>query len=494
MAEVVVIDSGGRGNALAHLYARSPSVDHVYVMPGNAGSSLLEKCEQVYITEIGKMIEFIKDNDIDLVDVGPEGYLTRGLVDECHKVGIKRVLGQVRDAGILETSKCWAKDFWKRHNILTPEYKNFSDSDEAKDYINEFYKENPGENVVVKAGGICGGKGSIVCNNLEQALYAVDRIMVNREFDDVERGIAAGKQIVVEKRMYGHEIMFFVATDGRGGIILPIGTAMDFKRAFDPGDVWIGKYFDGNNPNTGGLISISPSPFEEQFKDRIMNEIAIPTLKKFQEETGHEYLGIGYFGVMLSQEDGKLVPRIEEFNRRWGDPELEAVGPRIKTDYYTIADRIVERRLHEIKNIEFDPSLCYALVALSGTLTIERGSWDNPKIKIYRGYPKEHLTNQPIRGLREVDPNVIIYHNGTAFRRDDQNNPKSSHPERKDEDGNIHTTGGRVLTLVAKSDNLQDAKKIAEENMSKIFFRGIRYRKNISEEETLIRSSDTKRL
>jgi phosphoribosylamine--glycine ligase len=288
--------------------------------------------------------------------------------------------------------------------------------------------------------------------------------------------------------MYGHEIMFFVATDGKGGTILPIGTALDFKRAFDPGDPRIKSYFDGINPNTGGMLSISPNPHEEEFRDRIMNEIAIPTIKKFQEETGYEYLGIGYFGIMLSQEDGELVPRIEEFNRRWGDPELESIGPRIKTDYYKIADQIIERRLHEIGTAEFEPFLCYALVAVSGnTMIRRRGTWDSPEYKAYMGYPGEHLTNQPISGLRNIDSSVIIYHNGTAFHRDKQNDPDSIHPERGNEDRNIDTSGGRVLTLVVKADNLQDAKRMAEDNMGRISFTGIRYRRKIDEEETMIR-------
>jgi phosphoribosylamine--glycine ligase len=464
MKKVMVVDKGGRGNAIAHAYARSSKVSHVYVAPGNAGSSLLPKCQQVDIKSIDEILDYVQKNDVDLIDVGPEGYLTNGIVDRFYEAGIRRIVGPTKKAGILEDSKCWAKEFWNKIGVPIPEYKIFDNPDEAKRFITEFYRQNPGENLVVKADGLAAGKGSIVCNKLEDALLAVDRIMIKGEFDDLERGIKPGGKILVEKRLYGCEMMFFVITDGR--TILPLNAAMDFKRAFDPGDLRITKYFGGINPNTGGLISISPHPLYEELKDRIMEEIAIPTLTKFKELTGLEYRGIGYFCLMITKENGELTPRVLEFNKRHGDPEAQAILPRLRTDYYELANAVVERRLDEI-TLEWEPFWCYALVAVSGNLTVRRGSED----KFYPGYPAAHLTNQPIRGLRNVDPSCILYHNGTAF----------VDPSKGDEDNNIHTTGGRVLTLVSKGETLEKAKETAEREMKKIFFRGMRFRKNINE-------------
>jgi len=485
MVEVLVVGKGARENCQADLYAKSPLVDRVYVTPGNAGSSLIRKCERLGIEAIDKIVEFVLSHDIDLVDVGPEGYLTNGIVDEFYKAGFTRVVGQVKDAGILETSKCWAKDFFKRHDIPIPEHRNFDNPGEAKNYIQEFYRQNPGENVVVKADGICAGKGSLVCSSLDQALSAVDRIMVDREFDNLEKGILAGSKVVVERRMYGQEIMFFVATDGKGGSVKFAGTAYDAKRAFDYTDRdrrYVERFFGGINPNTGGVISISPHPREQDFRERIMREIAVPTIANFQKETGLEYLGIGYFGIMLSEEYGEVVPRIEEFNRRWGDPEFTAIGPRIRTDYYELASAIVERRLREVE-IEWEPFWTYVLVAVSGGWLPQYGQQDDRKE--YPGYPGKCHTKQPIRGLRSVDPECRVYHSGTEFKRSDEKNPNSVDVGKGDEDGNLETTGGRVLELVAKGATLEEAKAKAEAEIRKIHFKGMRYRTDHVEREGL---------
>ena len=495
----MIVGKGARENALADAYAKSYHVDHIYVAPGNAGSIFIPKTKQLKIDTIDGMIDFVQKQKIDLTDVGPEGYLAKGIVDKFYDAGITRIVGQKSATGILETSKCWAKDFWHRHKISIPEYKNFDNPEDAKNYIKKFFRENSGENVVVKADGICAGKGSIVCDNLEQALFAVDRIMVKREFDNLEGGIRAGDKVVVERRLYGLEMMFYVLTDGK--TIKFAGTAQDSKRAFDYGDTRIKIFFNGINPNTGGMISSSPHRYEEKFRDMIMEEIAIPTLTKFQAETGYEYLGYGYFGLMLSVENGEIFPRIEEFNRRHGDPEASAILPRIKTDYYEVANAIVERGLHEV-NIEFEPLYTYALVAVSGNISIGAGipkgetglGWFDAKPdKMYKGYPSDdHLTNQPIKGLRDVDSNCRIYYSGTTFRQWNPKDPNSIDPSRGDEDGNLETTGGRVLELVAKGNTLEEAKAKAENEMKKIFFRGIRYRKTHDEKESMLDSLESR--
>ncbi|MFX1598789.1 MAG: phosphoribosylamine--glycine ligase [Promethearchaeota archaeon] len=474
MATVLVVGGGAREQVLAEAYEKSANV--VCVSPGNAGISLMKKTVRLGLKEIDEIVDFAKMNPIDLIDVGPEGYLTKGIVDKLHNIGKYNVVGQKAEAGILETDKCWAKDFWKRHNIPVPEFANFSDPNKAKEYIRNFYRENPDENVVAKVAEICAGKGSIPCENEDQALRVVDRIMIDREFDNKEKGISAGNKIVVEKRLYGLEIMLFVATDGK--TISFLGTAKDSKKAFDYTLVdrkYISKYFNGINPNTGGMICISPHPKEDEFKDEIMKKIAVPTLRKFQEETGHEYIGIGYFGIMLSEENGDVVPRILEFNRRHGDPEASAIVPRLKTDYYELASAIVERRLHEVP-IEFDPHSTYVLVAVSGGWIPAAGEEDDRGE--YPGYPGNHHTNQPIRGLRRVDSSVRVYHSGTEFRND---------PNKRDEDNNLATTGGRVLELVAFGNGWKEAKSKAEAEMRKIFFKGKRCRRTPIEPEAELR-------
>jgi len=468
-AKVLIVGRGARDNAFAHAYARSPHVERVYVAPGNAGSELQEKTARLGASDIDELIKFVKKNEISIVDVGSEEPLTIGrIVDRFHDAGFYRIVGQKSDAGILETSKCWAKEFFDRHDIPIPEYRNFDDADEARRYIRRFYGENPRENVVVKADGICGGKGSLVCDNLEQALAAVDRIMVRREFDNEEKGIRAGDRVVVEGRMHGIEMMFFVYTDGK--TVKFAGSAYDLKRSYDYGHPhltrrWFTESFGRFNPNTGGMISISPHPYEEKFKEEIMKTIAEPTIKKFQEETGHDYTGVGYFGFMLSEEDGKLTPRVEEFNRRHGDPEGSSILPRIETDYYELIDSLLRGELHKV-DIKFSPSHTYALVAVSGPWVPAVGKRDDRYE--YPGYPGNHHTNQPVNGIESVE--CLVYHSGTEF------------------DGDVlKTTGGRVLEIVGTGDSLEGAKADAEKNRLKIFFKGIRSRREHVEPESMFR-------
>jgi len=489
MAKVLIVGKGARENALAHAYLKSHSVEEVLVVPGNAGSNLVstyvgKKSVQLpKVTTIPEIIYYVKEHDIDLVDIGPESYLRERIVDRFHEIGLHNILGPEKNATILETDKCWQNDFWQRYDIAKPEHKNFENPNDAKDYVKQFYSDYPRENLVVKASGICRGQGSLVCNGAQEALNAVDKIMVKREFDNLEEGVIAGDKVCIQKRLYGQEIAFFVISDGNA--IKFLGTALSPKRRFDYGDERINRYFGGINPHTGGMIAISPAPHENEFRDEIMSKLMIPTIKKFQEETSTKYLGIGYGQIILSEEDDEIVPRFTEWNVRGGDPEESSTSPRIKTDRYEIAMAALERRLHEV-NIEFEPFHTYAVVAVNGTFIKERGNWWNPKDKIYPGYPGEHMTNQPIKGLKNVDKeNCLTYHSGTTWRQWDPKNPSSIDPSKEDEDGNLETTGGRVLELAAKGDSLEEAKIRAYKEMSKIFFRGIDYRNTYIEPEGL---------
>jgi phosphoribosylamine--glycine ligase len=473
MKKVMVVDRGGRGNAIAYCFSKSPKVSNVFVAPGNAGSSLLEKCQQVPLESIDDIIDFVQKNEIDLTFVGPEGYLSKGIVNKFSEKGL-RIIGPTKEATILESSKCDTKDFLHQIGVPIPQYKNFDDPEEAKTYVKDFYKQNPGENVVVKVDGLAEGKGSLVCNSLDNALYAIDHIMVHKAFGD------AGNRVVIEKRLYGQELMFFVITDGK--TVLPIESAMDYKAAFDnDDDARIVKYFGGINPRTGGLGGYSPHPWlDEELKQKIMNKIAIPTITKFKELKGIEYKGILYFGLMICEENGEKNPFVLEINVRMGDPEAEVVLPRLITDFYDISKAILENRLNEI-TLTWDSTYYLGLCAISGKIIrpfgVSRGEEYDEKKNI--GYPGPHITNQPIRGLREVDPSCFVFHNGTAFKPKDIKDPSSIDPSKRDEDDNLSTTGGRVLTLVSRGNTLQEARDKGYTEIEKIFFPGMRYRFDI---------------
>lgn len=469
-AKVLVVDAGGRGNAIAHAFARSPLVERVYVAPGNAGSSMLEKCEIALkkgnpIKEIPDLVSFAKKEGINLTFVGPEGYLSDGIVNVFSKEGLD-VVGPRREATILEGSKCDTKDFLESIGVPIPSHRNFSDPGEAKEYASAFYRQNPKKNLVVKADGLAAGKGSIVCSSEVEAVTAIERIMVEpRLFGD------AGRRIDIEERLIGRELMFFAVTDGR--TVHPLESAMDYKRAFSPDEEVAIRLFNklsgnpslDNNPNTGGMGGYSPHPWLDlDLTERIMETIAVPTIRRFKEVTGFEYSGMIYFGLMICEEDGEKVPRVLEINVRLGDPETEVILPRLETDMYLLSKAVLNKELDTI-DLKWSQDTCVGVCAISGRVvkpvTSGGAAEERP------GYPGAHYTNMPIRGLEKVDSDVLVYHNGTAFGTDAQGNEQ------------LYTTGGRVLTVVGRGESLDIAREKAYVNIRKIRFNGIRYRRDI---------------
>jgi len=469
-AKVLVVDAGGRGNAIAHAFARSPLVERVYVAPGNAGSSMMEKCEIALnkgspIKEIPDLASFARKEGADLTFVGPEGYLSDGIVNVFSKEGLQ-IVGPRREATILEGSKCDAKDFLEAIGVPIPRHRNFSDPGKAKKFASAFYRDNPTKDLVVKADGLAAGKGSIVCSSAEEAVSAIERIMV-------EPGIFgdAGRRVDIEERLAGRELMFFAVTDGR--TVLPLESAMDYKRAFGPDEEVAIRLYNrlsgnptlDNNPNTGGMGGYSPHPWLDQdLTDRIMETIAVPTIKRFKEVTGFDYSGMIYFGLMVSEEEGERVPRVLEINVRLGDPEAEVILPRLETDMYLLSKSILDGELDSIK-LEWSPDYCLGVCAISGRVVkpVTSGGVGEER----PGYPGPHYTNMPIRGLEKVDPDVLVYHNGTAFGTDAAGNEQ------------LYTTGGRVLTVVGRGESLEAAREKAYRNIQKIRFNGIRYRRDI---------------
>ena len=464
-AKVLVVDSGGRGNAIAHAFARSPKVDIVYVAPGNAGSAMLKKCGQADdagkpVRSISELFNFAEKNDIDLTFVGPEGYLSDGIVDFFQERDL-RIVGPSKEAAVLEGSKCYTKELLQSIGVPVPPYHNFSQANEAIEYVRQCCLDDPKKGLVVKADGLAAGKGSIVCSSVEEAISAINRIMVDPRLFG-----SAGDQIEVEERLKGRELMFFAISDGRN--ILPLETAQDYKQAFAPDEKVAIRLFNklagnpnlDNNLNTGGMGGFSPHPWlDEELEDKIMNRIALPTIKGFKEAKGVDYIGVIYFGLMITEDRD---PYVLEINVRLGDPEAEVVLPRLITDFYSLSESILDKKLHQIQ-LEWTPDYCVGICAISGRAirSLSSGSEERP------GYPGEHYTNMPIHGLDKVDPDVIVYHNGTAFGKDAQGNRR------------LFTTGGRVLTLVSRGPTLRDARIKAYDNIKRIRFNGMRYRKDI---------------
>ncbi len=471
-AKVLVVDAGGRGNAIAHAFARSKNVDKVFVAPGNAGSEFFEKCEQAKldgkfissIRALDEIVKFAKKEEVDLVYVGPEEPLSLGLVDRLEEEGIPAV-GPKKEATILEASKCWTKDFLSKIGVPIPDYRNFDDPEEAKEYIREYYAEGRG-NLVVKADGLAAGKGVFVCDSAEEAIFAVDEIMVRKKFGD------AGNRIIIEERLYGIEVAFTAITDGK--TVKAFGHAKDYKRAFDPDDIdgmrdfYIGMtrkfitksdaerlFKEGKlfNPNTGGMGAVSPHPsVTPEIEEKIMDMVVEPTIRKFKELEGKTFRGVLYPVIMLVEEDGEMIPKVLEINIRECDPGGQAKLPRLETDMYELSMAVIEGNLENV-DVKFSSDYCVAVCAVSGALKGREG--------FKPGYPGDHYTSQPMEGIEEAMKEAILYANGIA------------------KPNGYQTTGGRVMTVVGKAPTLEEARAKAYSAIEKIKFPGMRYRKTI---------------
>ncbi len=440
----MIVDGGGRGNAMAHAFSKSEKVDQVYLTPGNAGIyeyggenvPLKEGSKKERIQEI---IEKAKELKIDLVVPGPEGWISAGIVDEFREETSIPIVGPTQEAAFLETSKCDTKEYLDSIGVPVPQYENFNDSGEAKEWVKKFYDENPDKNLVPKADGIAAGKGAFVCGSLEESLAAVDKIS-SEEFNQDYDG--AGRRIEVEERLDGVETSFFAITDGKS--IKPFGTAKDYKRRYsDPDHSFIENYFSGINPNTGGMGAYSPEEVGEELTEKIMEQIARPTVDNLDED----YQGILHFVLMVVEEDGEKQPYVLEINVRDGDPEAQARLPRLGSDIFDIYDSVVEEELESV-SIDWESEYCVGVCVVSGR------PWEDGKpVEGYAGYPGDYYSKQPIflRGKKKERVgeegigkyvNGIVYHNGTDLHQ-----------------GYVRSRGGRVLTFVNKGESLEEARK-----------------------------------
>ena len=302
--KVLVVDSGGRGHAIAWQFKNDPNVKEVICAPGNIGIARDVRCENARTNE--EILELAKNEKVDLTFVGPESPLTKGLVDLFNAENIP-IVGPRKKAAILEGSKAYTKLLCREIGVPVPDFEVFDDPVKAKDYVRHL--NHP---VVVKADGLAQGKGSIVCSNEEDALKAIELLMVDKAFGD------AGNIVVIEKRLYGTEISFFVFTDGES--LSPMPVAQDYKRAYD----------DDEGLNTGGMGSYSPHRLEgEELTKLVCEKVAKPIIQGFKKKEGVSYKGILYCGLMLVDD----IPHLLEINVRFGDPEAEVILPRLITPH-----------------------------------------------------------------------------------------------------------------------------------------------------------------
>jgi phosphoribosylamine--glycine ligase len=431
--KVLVIGSGGRDHAIAWKFARSPRVKRVFVAHGNGGISQVATC--VNARTIEEMADFAQREGVDLTFVGPEKPLSAGIVDLFESRGLA-VVGPNKAASRLESSKCDAKIILRDLGIPVPEFEVFGDPDKARSYVRQV-----GYPVVVKADGLAAGKGSLVCSTVEDAEKAIREIMVDRVFGD------AGSRVDIEKRLFGRELSFFCFTDGYS--LVPMVAAQDYKRARD----------NDEGKNTGGMGSYSPHPWlTDSLVEAIMTRVAEPLIRGVREKYGILYRGILYLGLMLTEDPaGGLSPHVLEINIRLGDPEAQVILPRLETDLVDVCDAILSGRLKDIQPA-WDSAYRLCLIAVSGPTKGKKG-W-------YKGYPDRYKIGLPVLGADRIDESCLVFHSGTEW----------------DSNGQLLTTGGRVLCVVSRGDTLSEAREVAFREMEKVSFEGIYYRKDIGME------------
>ncbi|MHC4389774.1 MAG: phosphoribosylamine--glycine ligase [Planctomycetota bacterium] len=415
---VLVLGSGGREHALTSKIAQSPLVDRIFCAPGNGGTAALATSVDIPHTDTRELYRFCKQRGVELVVVGPELPLIDGVVDQLTERGLK-VFGPPRRAARLEGSKLFAKQLMRKHSIPTAEFKAFSDRDSAVEYLDQEVLP-----VAVKADGVCAGKGVFCCTSRKEATNAVDAIMVERRFGD------AGKQVIIEELLEGEEVSVFALVGGE--TILVMAEACDHKRLLD-GDL---------GPNTGGMGVYSPSgKIDEAMWETIERRILVPTVHALRREDS-PFTGVLYAGLMLTQ----TGPRVLEFNVRFGDPEAQALIPRLKSDLVPLLLGAIDGTLAQ-QELEWDPRPSVNVVLASG------------------GYPDPgYRTGVTVSGLDELKdvPDVHVFHAGTQRVA-----------------GRTVTSGGRVLSVTALGDTREAARQRAYDAVRKIRFDGAVYRTDI---------------
>jgi len=415
--KILVIGSGGREHALAWRIAQSPRVSKVFVAPGNAGTELDPHLTNVPISDIAQLVEFARAEKVELTVVGPEAPLAAGVVDAFRAAGLK-IFGPTQYCAQLESSKDFAKAFMKRHGIPTAGYETFSDAAAAHDYVGR-----KGAPIVIKADGLAAGKGVVVAMTLDEAHAAIDDMLVGNKMGD------AGARVVIEDFLQGEEASFIVMVDGEH--VLAMATSQDHKRLKD-GD---------QGPNTGGMGAYSPAPVvTPEVHARVMREIIMPTVRGMKTD-GHAYTGFLYAGLMIDA-DGN--PFTIEFNCRFGDPETQPIMARLKSDFTVLLEAGVNGKLDTVE-ADWDRRVALGVVLAAA------------------GYPDAPRKGDLISHIPPASDDTMTFHAGSSFNAE----------------GQLVTSGGRVLCVVGLGDSVKMAQQKAYAVADQIEFAGKQLRRDI---------------
>lgn len=412
---ILVVGGGGREHAICWKLNNELDVKKIYCAPGNAGISEIAECVNIKDDDIDSLIKFAKEKDIDLTIVGPEVPLVDGIVDEFEKENLK-IFGPNKKCAQLEGSKAFSKNFMIRHGIPTAKYKEYKNLDEAIAEIDEF-----GYPVVIKADGLAAGKGVVIAENREDAIATLKEMMDDHKFGH------AGDKIVVEEFLKGIETSILAFVDNN--TIVPMVSAKDHKKVFE-GETGL---------NTGGMGTFSPSEiYTDKLSKEIQEKILDKTLEGFKEDK-LDYKGILFVGLMITEKGSKVL----EYNVRFGDPETQVILFRLETDLNKIINTILDNNLKNIQ-IKYSKEEAICVMLTSG------------------GYPEAYEKGKVIKGLENLDSDIVVFHSGTKFNGKD-----------------IVTNGGRVIGITAKGPSVKEASEKVYENIKKINFEGMYYRKDI---------------
>lgn len=392
MVNVLVVGSGGREHALSWKLSQSSKVETVFTAPGNGGT---KNNVSIQVTDIDALADFAKKNNCFTV-VGPENPLAEGIVDKFHQLDLK-IFGPSKEAAQLESSKIWAKDFMRRNDIPTAKFEIFDDAEKAIDYVTSL-----DYNVVVKADGLAAGKGVIVCNSKDEAVAAIQTILIKKTFGD------AGNKIIIEERIDGIEASYIALCDGE--IAIPMASSQDHKRIFD----------NDKGPNTGGMGAYSPTPIiDDDLAKKIQEQIIEKTILSLKNE-GISFKGFLYAGIMIRENQ----PYVLEYNVRMGDPECQPITMRMDFDLYDYFVAAADGYLSSMPPISWKSQYAVCVVLAS------------------EGYPESYVKNEEISDCESDQNNVCIFHAGT-----------------KKENKKIFSNGGRVLGVTALGNTLDSAIK-----------------------------------
>ena len=411
--KVLVVGSGGREHAICYALNKSDKVTELYCAPGNGGIASIATCVDIKATEVDKIVDYAKEGKFDLVFVAPEDPLALGLVDKLEVNGI-RAFGPSARAAIVESSKAFSKNLMKKYNIPTAKYELFDDEAKAIEYLDS--QEAP---IVIKCDGLALGKGVIIARTIDEAKTAVHDMMADKKFGD------AGNTVVIEECMVGPELTVLAFADGNTAV--PMISSRDHKRALD----------NDEGLNTGGMGAVTPgADLSEEDNERILNEIIRPTIAALKAED-RAFKGVIYFGLMLTK-DG---PKVVEYNCRFGDPETQAILPRLETDFVDIINACIDGNISDIDIKWKDVCSCVVVMA-SG------------------GYPGSYAKGYEITGIDTCGK--LVFQAGTKL-----------------EDGKLVTSGGRVLCVYDEGKTLDEAIDGAYEGVNKISFKDMHFRHDI---------------